>query len=129
MYHGHPVAFPKKGYGRRFEKKAFSPSTNIYKDDKAVYLELALPGFKKEEINIDIKDQSLILSAKVESAESSDIKYSRKRFGKESFEVQFTMTDRIDQTNIQATMESGVLLVTLPYRPEVMPITKSISIQ
>ena len=105
--------------------------TDIRDTGDAYLLEAELPGFKKEDISLDLKEGILTITATHnESSEEKDDKgaYIRRerRFG--SFQRSFDVTG-IETSGITAAYESGVLSVTLPKARPAEPETHRIAIQ
>lgn len=99
------------------------------KGDKFV-LEAELPGFQKEDIDIRVDGNTLIVSAqhKEESEEKKDGKFIRRERKYGSFSRSFDVTD-IDRGKIHAAYENGVLTVELPKQVEVVPAPTKIEIK
>jgi len=119
-------------FGNKTINKSVSNNVNVSETDKSYNLELALPGFTKEDINIEIKDDSLIISSVVESKnEIKEENYIKQSFSKSSFERNFYLGDNIDLDNINAKMENGILYVSLGKLSliEEQPKNKIINIQ
>lgn len=105
--------------------------TDIRDAGDSYVLEAELPGFQKEDINLDLKDGILTITATHdESKEQKDDKGSyirrERRFG--SFQRAFDVTG-IDETGITAAYENGILALTLPKAKPVEPETRKIAIQ
>lgn len=94
---------------------SFSPSVNSREAEDAYFVEIDLPGIKKEEITIDVKDNVLTISGerkvKNETKEESYYKVESK-YGK--FERSFTLPKNINQDKITANSTEGVLEVVIP---------------
>ncbi|BCD68756.1 Hsp20/alpha crystallin family protein [Nitratiruptor sp. YY09-18] len=91
------------------------PAVNEKEDEKAYYVEVDLPGVKKEDINLEVKDNMLIVSGERKfKKEEEDKGYKRVEsfFGK--FERRFTLPADADTEKIEATVEDGVLKITIP---------------
>jgi|SaaInl8_200m_RNA_FD_contig_21_1617736_length_672_multi_6_in_0_out_0_1 HSP20 family protein len=105
-----------------FSSAVTAPQMNIdVKDEKDKYvIEAELPGVKKEDINIDIDNGVLTLSTKVQNEKNEDndnYVYRERRYG--SLSRSFSL-DNIDDENIKAKYEDGILVVELPKKePEV----------
>lgn len=94
-------------------------------------LEAELPGFQKEDLQLDLKDG--ILTIRAEHNESKDEKdekgnYIRRerRFG--SFSRSFDVTG-IDESSITAAYNNGILELGLPKAKPAVPETKRIAIE
>ena len=92
-------------------------------------LEADLPGFKKEDIKIDLENDRLTIKAERKS-EHEDNKngYVRRERHFGSFERSFDVSG-IDTSGIKANYTDGVLTLTLPKRPELVPDNRSIVIE
>lgn len=67
-------------------------------------LTIALPGFSKEDIKIDIDGDLLVVSSEVDSEKETKFKKSFKR--------SFKLVKDVDVDSISATMENGILIIT-----------------
>jgi len=93
-------------------------------------LESDLPGFKKEDIKIDLEDDMMTISAERKLSDEQKDKngYVRRERSYGSFSRSFNVTG-IDAANISAAYNDGVLTLTLPKLAEVKPGAKQIAIQ
>ena len=98
------------------------PSVNIKETDTSFGIELAAPGKKKEDFNIEIDHNVLTISSEEKTEkEETEGKYTRKEFSYSSFRRAFTLPEMVNTENINATYENGVLHVALPKREEALP--------
>lgn len=105
------------------------PAVNEREDEKAYYLEIDLPGVKKEDINVEVKDNVLRISGERKfKKEEEDKGYKRVEsfFGK--FERSFTLPADADAEKIEAKAEDGVLTIVIP-KVEQKENTKKIAIK
>ena len=103
--------------------------TDITDKGDSFVLEADLPGFKKDDIKIDLENDRLTIKAerRSEHEENKNGCIRRERhFG--SFERSFDVSG-IDTANIKASCTDGVLTLTLPKRPELVPDNRSITIE
>ncbi len=105
--------------------------TDIREADGKYILEAELPGFKKEDIHLDVKDGILTISA--EHKEEVDEKNEKgsyirreRRYG--SFTRSFDVTG-IDESGITAAYQDGVLSLTLPKAQPAVPEARRIAIE
>lgn len=95
---------------------------NVKETETAYVIEVAAPGFKKEEISIKVENNLLTLSAETKKeAETTEHKFTRKEFNFSSFNRTFTLPKIVEATKIEAGYESGILSVTLPKKEEAKP--------
>jgi HSP20 family protein len=93
------------------------PATNVSENEKAFNIELSVPGFKKEDVKIEIEKNVLKISAENEinnEEKDENEKTLRREFRKSSFCRSFTIPDNIDTEHISASQKDGVLQIALP---------------
>jgi HSP20 family protein len=97
-----------------------SPSVNITENESQFVLHLAAPGLTKQDFNISIENDHLVISAekKSEKEESKEGKFTRREFNYASFKRTFPLDDMINREGITAAYEDGVLKMTLPKKEE-----------
>jgi len=100
----------------------YKPAANVREDEKEYTLELALPGFAKEEITIKFEEEVLTINAGRQPKEDEKgPKYTWNEFGyKSRYERSFQLPETVDADNIAAKFENGILNVILP-KKEVQP--------
>jgi HSP20 family protein len=88
------------------------PSANIEETPKSFKIELAAPGLRKEDFNVELKNNILtIASEKEESSEEKDEegRIRRKEFNFSSFQRSFTLPETANEEKIEATYKDGIL--------------------
>ena len=106
-------------------------SVDIKEKEQSYQLEADLPGLTKDDIQLDYEDNVLSISAHQETGKDEkdeEGNYIRRERSSRSYKRQFLIKD-IDQENIKATFENGVLTVDLPKKEQEGPKTKKIDIQ
>ncbi len=100
----------------------YKPAANVREDEKSYTIELALPGFSKDEISISFEEEVLTVTAGRQPKEDvKGPKYTWNEFGyKSKYERSFQLPETVDSEAIGANFENGILLVTLP-KKEVQP--------
>ncbi|NPA03719.1 MAG: Hsp20/alpha crystallin family protein [Epsilonproteobacteria bacterium] len=109
------VAPPASLMSTQKEPTSWIPAVNEKEDEKAYYLEIDLPGVKKEDINVEVKDNMLIISGERKfKKEEKDKGYKKIEsfFGK--FERKFTLPPDANVDKIEAKVEDGVLTIIIP---------------
>jgi len=104
--------------------------TDIRDNGESYLLEADLPGFKKEDLSVDIEGDTLTIRA--ERTDSKDEKDGKGNFAKRersygSFSRSFDMTG-IRTEDIAAAYENGVLKLTLPKQQETLPTSRKLEI-
>ena len=116
------VRFPSLDMGNGFNRL---PSANVVENDKAYTIELAAPGMKKNdfEVNVD-KGYLTISSQKEDEKEVKDENYTRHEFSYNTFSRSFLLPDLVDEDKIKAKYEDGILKLSIPKKPEAAKIQK-----
>jgi len=100
---------------------------NIINNENAFILEMAVPGYSKEDISINLEQQLLKISAEAKENPDGDSKYLRREFSLNGLSRSFTLPKNIDTEKISADFRDGILKITLPRKQEDV-IKKEISI-
>jgi HSP20 family protein len=112
-------------------KCRWMPATNVTEDEQAFHLEMAVPGFSKEDFKINLEKDILTISSEVKKDEKKDENndqgYRVREFGHRNFCRSFDLSDSIDKEAIKAEYLNGVLTITLPKKEEVK-VTKEIQV-
>jgi len=117
--------------GGLFGRTMNIPAVNITEQKNDYLVSLAVPGMKKEDFKIDIDGNMLtISSAKEETKEEKEKRFTRKEYNYSSFSRSFTLPDEVNREKIDAKYEDGVLKITLPRKEEVKnPAAKQIAVK
>lgn len=99
--------------------------TNITKNENGFQIQLAAPGFSKDQFNLEIKDQKLIISLESKTPDADQIesqaekpnKTLRKEFHFDVFQKSYVIPEGIDLEKIKASYEAGILSVDLVNKP------------
>ena len=117
-----------------FSRRESSIMKTDIKEKKDKYLiEVDLPGYEKENIDLKLKDGYLEISAKVEKEENTedDERFVHKERYYGQCSRSFYVGDQITEEDIQAEFKNGTLKISVPKKEEVkkLPETKRIEIQ
>lgn len=91
-------------------------TTQITEDENNYYFDFEMPGIKKEDIQIDINENTLLIQAdkkKKESKENEKIHYNEIFYGK--FKKRIRIPSACDVDNLEAIYnKQGMLIITIP---------------
>lgn len=112
--------FPDFGYGflpsgRELGRGMWSPQIEVFERDGKLVVCADLPGLRKEDIHVEIREDSLIIQGerKQEFEETREGRYhSERRYGR--FYRSIPLPEGIDVNNVTATFRNGVLEITMP---------------
>lgn len=103
---------PARWFGKELED--FFPAVNIKESEKQFNIELAVPGFSKEDFKISMDGDVLNISAQKKSeTEKKEEKYTRKEYSYNSFSRSFTMPANANAEAIDARYENGILMLDI----------------
>ena len=92
----------------------FTPAVDIFENEKAIVLLADMPGVRAEDLNIDLRDDTLTLDGEVQPFDSEGQESVIIEYGIGKYYRQFSLSEVIDQEKIDAQMKNGVLRLTLP---------------
>ena len=93
----------------------FIPEVDVLESEKTYELHIAVPGFKKDNFNLEVDDNLLTVSGErkfEEKQEDKTFKSIQTSYG--SFSRTFTLPDNVDATKIEAHYNDGILEVIVP---------------
>jgi HSP20 family protein len=99
-----------------FKDQSF-PKVNIVDYSNRVEIEAELAGYSKSDIDIEVvEDGVLCISGEksTKSQESDESKILYKELHRRRFKREFNLGDQLDQNNVSAKFDEGLLIVTLP---------------
>ena len=107
------------------------PAVNVTETGKEFKLEVAAPGFKKEDFKLEVKNGYLNIEGETkEEKEKKEEHYTRREFRFNSFTRSFALPENVKANDIQAKYSDGILFVTLPKMKEDQEkLAKTISVQ
>jgi HSP20 family protein len=93
------------------------PAVNVREHENNYELEVAAPGFDKKDFQISIDNRQLTIAGEKKTEEQEkEEHYTRREFGYASFSRTFTLPENVQEENIQARYENGVLRILLGKR-------------
>ena len=105
-----------------FENAVWMPMTDILEDDNQYYLNIDLPGIKKEDVKINYSNGQLSISGerKQETVEKNT-KFHRAERSYGKYYRSFTLPQKIKESEIDAEFKDGQLKISIPKSEEVKP--------
>ena len=97
---------------------ATAPAINVKETEKDYTVEVAAPGLKKGDFNINLNDQGNLVIKMEKKNEAKDENkkehYLRREFSYSKFEQTLLLPDDVDKEKIAANVSDGVLNIELP---------------
>jgi HSP20 family molecular chaperone IbpA len=101
----------------------FTPAVDIFENETEIVLLADMPGVKAQDLNIDLRDNTLTLDGGVEPFEASGEEAVLMEFEVGKYFRKFSLSEVIDQEKIDAQLKDGVLRLTLPKVEKATPRT------
>ena len=109
---------------------AWKPLVDIYETDEAIILKAELPGIKKEDVSVEVKDNVLTLKGvRTEEKEIKEKNYYRKERAFGTFSRSFNLQHRIQPDKIKARFKDGVLKIEIPKPEEEKPKQITVNVE
>ena len=112
------------------ELNTFNPDVNIKETDDAYVVEAELAGLNRDDIDIEMRPDQLILKGEKKSFkedEKDNYYHMERKFG--SFYRSIPLDVEVDESKCQAAFKDGLLTITLPKKAEQKAKSKKINIQ
>ncbi len=111
--------FTSQGEEKDMAASNWTPSVDIHENESELVLSAEVPGIEDKDIEIEIENNTLSIKGerKIEK-ETKEENYHRIERSYGSFYRSFTLPTNVNQDNIKAEYDNGVLRISLPKKPE-----------
>ena len=99
-------------WNQLLDQSETSLPTDIYETEGSYVLRIAVPGVKRERIDIDLQRENLTVSVSEEKLESEP-KYIRREIARAQAKKVFRVPDYIDRSGVSADLTDGILTIEL----------------
>jgi HSP20 family molecular chaperone IbpA len=99
----------------------FVPATDIFETEDGLTVVMEVPGVDREAIDINLENDVLKIEAKIDPAKYDGMEPLYTEYNVGHFARSFTLSNKIDQQQISAKLEDGVLTLTLKKMKEAVP--------
>jgi HSP20 family protein len=99
----------------------YSPSVDIFESESSITVLADMPGVKAQDLKIDLRESVLTLTGPVTAAASEKESAVLREYQSGTFFRQFTLSETIDQSKIDAQLSDGVLRLELPKVAKAQP--------
>src|SRR5690348_11472280 len=99
----------------------FVPTTDIFETEDALTVVMEVPGVGQDAIDINLENDVLKIEAKIDPAKYEGMEPLYAEYNVGHFARSFALSNRIDQQQIGAKLEDGILTLTLTKAKEARP--------
>jgi len=99
----------------------YVPTTDIFETDDALTMVVELPGVENQAIDVNVENDVLRIEARIDFAKYEGLEPLYTEYNIGHFARSFTLSNKIDQQQITAQLDDGVLTLTLKKAKESLP--------
>jgi HSP20 family molecular chaperone IbpA len=99
----------------------YMPNTDIYETDEALTIVMEIPGVEKKDLDVHLENDVLRIEGRLDFGKYEGLEPLYTEYNVGHFARAFTLSSKIDQQQITAKVEDGVLTLTLKKAREAMP--------
>jgi len=92
----------------------FVPAADIYEMEEALAVVLEMPGVEKKDIDVALENDVLSVDGRIDFTKYRDMEPVYAEYNVGHYARSFSLSDRIDRDKISASLEDGILTLTLP---------------
>jgi HSP20 family protein len=112
------------------EEADYGPAVDVYETDEEVVVKAQLPGVKKEDVDVSLQENAITIRAETRREEEVDEEgYFRRELRYGTFARRLPLPAEVDEEQVSAKMEDGVLEVRAQKAVEVEDAGKKISVE
>jgi HSP20 family protein len=105
--------FGSLGWPSPTEQGGWSPLVDIEEADDAYVVEADLPGVKRQDVNIELVGNELMVTGEIKERERKGaLRRQTRRVGR--FDYRIVLPDHVDDDKVEANLTDGVLTVRVP---------------
>ncbi|MCA7887806.1 Hsp20/alpha crystallin family protein [Burkholderia contaminans] len=97
------------------------PAVDVYEDSQGVTLWADLPGVTKDKLDVKVHDSSLMIEAEAVVPTPANLRLQHAEVREPHFARTFTLSADFDSSRIEASLQDGMLKLTIPRRDEARP--------
>jgi len=99
----------------------FIPYADICETEEALAVVLEMPGVEKKDLDVGLENGVLRVDGRIDFSKYKDMEPVYSEYNVGHYARSFALSDKIDQENISANLEDGVLTLTLPKAKHAQP--------
>jgi HSP20 family protein len=97
------------------------PPTNVFETKEAFIVKAEVPGLSKSDVSVSMEDDALLVRGERKGEVPDGYKVHLRERASIAFARKLPLPGRVDPEGVTATLENGVLTITLPKAKEALP--------
>ena len=94
------------------------PAVNIVETNDNFEIEVAAPGYSKEDFKVELQQNNLKISSSKEKQQNDSQRYTKREFDYANWERTFTLPNTVQTDSIEGHYENGILSLIVPKKEE-----------
>lgn len=103
------------------ERNAFTPAMNVWRDERGLVVELDVPGCSADGVDVQVHENVLTIKGQREIVAPAGAKALRLERAHGAFRRIVRVPFAVDPSSVEASLDAGVLRVTLPQSESAKP--------
>jgi len=99
----------------------YVPTTDIFETEETLTVVMEVPGVEKKAIDVNVENDVLRVEAQIDYSKYEGLEPLYTEYNIGHFARSFTLSNKIDQQQISAQLDDGVLTLTLKKAKEALP--------
>lgn len=99
---------------RTRQRRVYTPDVDIVEKKDEIVVTADMPGVDEKSVDLTLEKNVLTIYGKVDAEIHEGHKLILSEYGIGDFQRAFTLSDEVDKEKIQATVNNGILRITLP---------------
>jgi HSP20 family protein len=99
----------------------YVPFADIYETDQALCVVMEMPGVERKDVDVGLENGVLRVDGRIDFSKYEGMEPVYTEYNVGHYTRSFTLSNRIDQEQISAQLEDGVLTLTLPKAKDAQP--------
>jgi HSP20 family protein len=99
----------------------YIPYADIYETDEALAVVMEMPGVEKKDLNVGLENDVLRVDGRIDFSKYKDMEPVYSEYNVGHYARSFALGGAVDQEKISASLEDGVLTLTLPKARHAQP--------
>ena len=99
----------------------FTPPADIFETDETLTVVMEMPGVEKKDLDVQLENDLLRVEGRIDFAKYEGLEPLYSEYNVGHFSRSFNLSNQIDSKRISASLENGVLTLTLPKAEEARP--------
>jgi HSP20 family protein len=109
-------------------RNAVEPQTNVGHNGKEIVLQVALPGFSRSDIDVEVNNGRLMIRAKAQK-QNDEYEYTTRDIRLTDYSRNWSLPKTVNTEAVEAAYDAGILTVRIPYNQNTRETVRKIELR